>query len=53
MRLKTVMLRLQLYDLEVKYKPGKEIPLGDTLSRANLPEAEPDVEPIMVNDRLH
>ena len=49
MRLQTMMLRLQLYDLEVKYKPGKEIPLGDTLSRANLPEAEPDVEPIMVN----
>ena len=49
MRLQTMMLRLQPYDLEVKYKPGKDIPLGDTLSRANLPEAEPDVEPIMVN----
>ena len=43
MRLQTMMMRLQPYDLEVKYKLGKDIPLGDTLSRANLPEAEPDV----------
>ena len=49
MRLQTMMLRLQPYDLEVKYKPGKDIPFGDTQSRANLPEAEPDVEPIMVD----
>ena len=49
MRLQSMMLRLQPYDLNMTYKPGKQIPLGDTLSRANLPEAEPDIEPVMVN----
>ena len=46
MRLQTMMLRLQPYDLDVKYKPGADIPIGDALSRANLPETEPDEEPI-------
>ena len=49
MRLQTMLLRLQPYDLEVQYKCGTDIPIGDTLSRANLPNAEPDTEPIMVN----
>ena len=49
MRLQTMLLRLQPYDLEVKYKPGTDIPIGDALSRANLPDTEPDEEPIMVN----
>jgi len=49
MRLQSMMLRLQPYDLHVGYKPGKDIPIGDALSRANLPESEPDIEPIMVN----
>ena len=49
MRLQTMLLRLQPYDLNVQYKPGTDIPLGDTLSRANLPDTEPDTKPIMVN----
>ena len=49
MRLQTMMLRLQPYDLVVGYKPGKDIPMGDTLSRANLPDTEPDIPPISVN----
>lgn len=49
MRLQSMMLRLQPYDLVVDYKPGTDIPLGDTLSRANLPEDEPEIEPEMVN----
>jgi len=44
-----MLLRLQPYDLDVKYKPGTDIPIGDALSRANLPETEPDEEPIMIN----
>ena len=44
-----MLLRLQAYDLDVKYKPGSDIPIGDALSRANLPDMEPDIEPIMVN----
>ena len=43
------MLRLQPYDLRVMYRPGKEIPIGDALSRANLPDSEPDFEEVRVN----
>ena len=53
MRLQSMLLRLQPYDLEVTYKPGKEIPIGDALSRANLPEAVPDMEPLSVNMMEH
>ena len=36
-RLQRILLRLQRYDLEIKYKPGKDMHLADTLSRAYLP----------------
>lgn len=49
MRLQSMMLRLQAYDLDVCYKPGKEIPIGDTLSRSNLPDVEPDKPSSLVN----
>ncbi|KAL9976432.1 hypothetical protein ACROYT_G013732 [Oculina patagonica] len=37
-RLQRMLLRLQKYNLQVKYKKGKEMLLADTLSRAYLPE---------------
>ena len=49
MRLQAMMLKLQPYDLTVTFKPGKEIPIGDALSRANLPDNEPDIEEVLVN----
>ena len=49
LRLQTMMLRLFAYDLDVQYKPGKHIPIGDALSRANLPDLEPDAPPLLVN----
>jgi len=49
MRLQTMLVRLPPYDLHVQYKPGTDIPIGDALSRANLPETERDEELIMVN----
>ena len=49
MRLQSMMLRLQVYDLDLEYKPGKDIPVGDTLSRHNLPHTEVDIEPLLVN----
>ena len=49
MRLQSMLLRLQPYDLTVKYVPGKDIPLGDTLSRANLPDNTPNLEPEVIN----
>lgn len=33
-RLQRVLLRLQRYDLQVKYEPGKNLFIADTLSRA-------------------
>lgn len=37
-RLQRIMLKLQLYDLHVVYKAGKEMYVSDTLSRAALPQ---------------
>ena len=50
-RLQRLLLRLQHYDVEIKYKPGKEMYLADTLSRAYIDgchqsEVEEDVESI-------
>ena len=49
MGLQAMMLRLQPYDITIVYKQGKNIPVGDTLSRANLPEDKPDMEPVLIN----
>ncbi|KAJ8375051.1 hypothetical protein SKAU_G00056310 [Synaphobranchus kaupii] len=65
-RLQRMMLRIQMYDLDVVYVPGKDMLLADTLSRAYLPECssygsvEAEIETVnMVQhlpisaDRLH
>ena len=39
-RLQRPLLRLQKYDCEIRYKPGKDMLLADTLSRAYLTEYE-------------
>ena len=49
MRLQAMLLRLQPYDLTVTYVPGKQIPIGDALSRANLPEAAPELKMDLIN----
>ena len=38
-RLKRMLLRRQIYDIEVTYVPGHDMVLADTLSRAHLPES--------------
>ena len=43
-RIQRLMLRLQRYDLNIAYKPGKDMHLADTLSRAALPHTDTDVE---------
>lgn len=48
MRLQSMLLRLYAYDLDVHYVPGKDLALGDTLSRANLPETEPDATALIL-----
>ena len=42
-RLQRMLLRLQPYDLELVYKPGREVTLADDLSRIN-PEKQPTME---------
>ena len=41
-RLQETMIRLQKYDLEVKYEKGNKMFLADTLSRAYLPSSKQD-----------
>ena len=36
-RLQRLLLRLQQYDAEIRYRPGREMYLADTLSRAKSP----------------
>ena len=42
-RLQRMLLHMQPYDIEVKHRPGKDIPVPDTLSRKPLPETGPDL----------
>ena len=56
-RLQRLLLRLQQYDVEIRYKPGPEMYLADTLSRAYLPTttrspAEEETERIHTVDFL-
>ena len=41
-RLQRLLLRLQSYDVKICYKPGKEMVLADTLSRAYIPSQNDD-----------
>ena len=56
-RLQRLLLRLQQYDVDLKYKPGSEMYLADTLSRACLKnttqsKAEEETESIHATDFL-
>ena len=56
-RLQRLLLRLQQYDVDLRYKPGSEMYLADTLSRAFLKntiqsKAEEEVETIHATDFL-
>ena len=39
-----MLLRIQPYDLIIAFRPGKEIPVADALSRLNLPEEDKKME---------
>ena len=43
MRLQRMLMSLQWYDITVSYKPGKEMLAPDTLSRAYLPDMQPEI----------
>ena len=50
-RLQRMVMKLQQYDLTVKYKPGKEIPMAYTLSRVFLEGHEARDEPENLKNR--
>lgn len=43
-RLQRMLLKLQKYDFELKFKPGKELIIADTLSRAYIKEFDKSFE---------
>ncbi|KAK2721931.1 hypothetical protein QYM36_002485 [Artemia franciscana] len=43
-RSQRMMLAIQPYDLTFHYRPGKEIPVADTLSRLHLPDVDKEAE---------
>ena len=43
MRLQRMILKIQKYPLVVTYRPGKELLIADTLSRAYLPNENPSI----------
>lgn len=44
LRLQRILINLQQYDLEVQYKPGKQLYLADTLSRSSYDDKEFDLK---------
>ena len=57
-RLQRSLLRLQQYDVDLRYKPGSEMYLADTLSRAFLKnsiqsKAEEEAETIHAEENHH
>lgn len=44
MRIQRMRLRIQWYDLTVRYRKGKDMELPDTLSRAQLSHSTPELE---------
>ena len=54
MRLQKMMLKLQWYNPTIKYQPGKQMELADTLSRATLADCTSEVEttPVSMLDFL-
>ncbi|KAK3732551.1 hypothetical protein QZH41_017842, partial [Actinostola sp. cb2023] len=49
-RLQRMLLRLQRYNIDLQYKPGKELYTADTLSRAHLPTTGDEDEDLVLTD---
>ena len=50
MRIQNILLKLQWYDIELRYRKGKELYISDTLSRAYISDQTTEVNDIEVND---
>ena len=52
-RLQRMFLRLQRYDIDLQYKPGKEMLLADTLSRAHVAEYAEEISEEDMRAQVH
>ena len=52
-RLQRILLRLQKYNITVVYKPGKELIIPDTLSRAHLNKIAEEIPEDEINAQIH
>ena len=52
MRLQNMMLKLQWYDLELRYRKGKEMFVSDALSRAFIPCKVSEINDIDIEDHI-
>ena len=52
-RIQRFMLKLQKYDINVTYRPGKEMIIADTLSRDPLKETEPGASTADIDCQVH
>ena len=53
MRIQNMMLKLQWYDLEIRYRKGTEMHVSDALSRAYIPYPETEVNDIETIDVIN
>jgi hypothetical protein len=52
-RLQRMLLRLQTYDINLIYKPGKLLKVADTLSRAHLAETAEEISEQDMKSQVH
>ena len=52
-RIQKFLLRLQKYDFDMQYVPGKHLVVTDTLSRASLPDTDPEIPDLEMNIHVH
>ena len=48
-----MLLRLQKYDMNLIYKPGKDLKIADTLSRAQLDETAEEINEEQMKSQIH
>ena len=53
LRLQRMLLRLQRYDIDLQYKPGKEMILANTLSRAHVAEYAEEISEKDMRVQVH
>ena len=52
-RIQKFLSRLQKYDFDMQYVTGKHLVVTDTLSRASLPDTDPEIPDLEMNIHVH